>query len=244
VITGEYSTEEFRQRFAAQARDAAARADLIIAVSEFTASQVCDLLSVERSRVRVVHHGVHVPALPVEGERERWILHVGAIQRRKNVLRLLEAFEICPAGWRLVLAGSSGYGGSEILRRIADSPRRGDIDVVGYVDDIELRRMLARASILAFPSLAEGFGLPVLEAMASGVAVLTSDGSALREVAGDAAMLVNPLDAEAIRDGLALLMESDELRATYASQGLERAKQFSWEKAVAGTWAVYRELLG
>ena len=240
VITGDYSSEEFRHRFTAQARDAAARADLIIAVSEFTASQVCDLLSVDRSRVRVVHHGVHLPASPADGERGPWILHVGAIQRRKNVPRLLEAFENCPPGWRLVLAGSAGYGGSEIARRIEESPRRGEIDVTGYVAGGQLRRLYARASILAFPSLAEGFGLPLLEAMARGVAVLTSDGSALREVAGDAVIRINPREVVELGAAVRRLLEQPALQQQLRERGRARAREFGWRRAAEATLGVYR----
>jgi len=243
VITGDYSSTDFRRRFTAQARDAAARTDLVIAVSEFTASQVCELLPVHRSRVRVVPHGVRVPAPAPGVRREHLVLHVGAIQRRKNVIRLLEAFEGCPRGWRLVLAGSAGYGGSEIIQRIQASPRSGDIELTGYLTAPKLQRLFARASILAFPSLAEGFGLPLLEAMASGVAALTSNGTALKEVADDAALLVDALDVDSIRDGLIRLMESDQLREDYVKKGFQRAEQFTWDVAVARTWAVYQELL-
>src|SRR6266542_5419273 len=115
VLTGEYSTPEFRARFAEQARHAA-QAEAIIAVSEFTARQVHEILGVERQRIHVIHHGVTLPAAG-DGPREKMILHVGAIQRRKNLSRLIEAFERVPAPWRLVLAGSNGFGAEEILQR-------------------------------------------------------------------------------------------------------------------------------
>jgi glycosyltransferase involved in cell wall biosynthesis len=225
VLSGEYSTPEFRQRFAGQARLAAERADLIIAVSAFTAAQVTDLLKVEPTRIRVVHHGVRrvsidKPAPP----RENIILFVGAIQRRKNVLRLLEAFER--------------------ERYIETSPRRADIDVLGYVTAARLEDLYARASIFAFPSLDEGFGMPVLEAMARGVPVLTSNRSALLEISGDAALLVNPLDVDSIADGLRSLIDSEDLRAGLIAKGLMHSAHFTWEKAVEQTWSVYRELLG
>jgi glycosyltransferase involved in cell wall biosynthesis len=242
VLTGEYSTPEFRARFAAQARDAAARSDLIIAVSEFTANQLRDLLGVDRGRLRVVRHGVRLPPLAA-ARRERMILHVGAIQRRKNVTRLVEAFERTGAGWRLVLAGGFGYGAAAILQRIRQSSRRPDIEVLGYVSEARLAELYARASIFAFPSLDEGFGLPVLEAMACGVAVLTSGRGALAEVAGDAAMLVDPEDTEAIAEGLRALMENVVLREDLAAKGRQRASAFSWERAAAQTWGVYQELL-
>ena len=156
VMTGEYSTAEFRARFTEQARDAAARADAIIAVSAFTKSQVESLLRVEPARVHVVHHGTRrLP--PADAVREPVILNVGAIQKRKNIARLVEAFEGLPAAWHLVLAGSSGYGAAEILERIQRSPARERIRVTGYVSPQELAGLYRRASIFAFPSLDEGF---------------------------------------------------------------------------------------
>ncbi|HXG32802.1 MAG TPA: glycosyltransferase family 1 protein [Bryobacteraceae bacterium] len=244
VLTAEYSTREFRERFAAQARDAAARSDLIITVSEFTANQLRDLLGVDRGRLRVIPHGVRLRPPAAAARREPVILHVGAIQHRKNVTRLVEAFERTPAGWRLVLAGGLGYGAAEILERIRQSPRRSDIEVLGYVSDGRLAELYARASILAFPSLDEGFGLPVLEAMACGVAVLTSARGALAEVAGDAAVLVDPEDTEAIARGLLALTQDPVLRDDLAARGRQRAAAFSWERAAAQTWEVYQELLG
>jgi glycosyltransferase involved in cell wall biosynthesis len=244
VLTGEYSTPEFRARFAAQARDAARRATAIITVSAFTASQVVSLLGVDASKVRVVHHGVRALPAPPEIEREPVILNVGAIQTRKNIARLVEAFERVDAPWKLVLAGSNGYGAAGILARIQASPARDRISVLGYVPLSELSALYRRASVFAFPSLDEGFGMPVLEAMAAGAAVLTSDRSALPEVAGDAALLVDPLNVEAMGESLRELTQNRDLRSDLARRGTTRAAQFTWEKAVRETWDVYREVLG
>ena len=243
VMTGDYSTPEFRSRFAAQAREAAKRSDRIITVSAFTARQVEQLLGVEPSRIRVVHHGVRRPTHPVAStEREPLILFVGALQERKNILRLLAAFEQTARGWKLVLAGSSGYGAAKILERIATSPRRADIDVPGYASNEELAALYRRASVFAFPSLDEGFGMPVLEAMANGVPVLTSNVSALPEVAGDAAVLVDPRDEGAIAEGLRRLTEDEGLRGELSYKGLVRSQEFTWERAILETWNVYQEL--
>lgn len=243
VLTAEYSTPEFRARFAAQARAAADRASLIIAVSEFTARQVEALLGVERARLRVVPHGVRFTGAP-QAPREKLALHAGAIQTRKNLVRLIGAFERCaPPDWRLVLAGSDGYGAEAVHARIAASPRRASITVTGWIPDEELAQWYARASILAFPSLDEGFGIPALEAMAQGVAVLASRGTALEEVCGDAALLVDPRQEDEIREGLAKLILDEGLRAEYAAKGLARAAHFPWRRSVEETWAVYRELL-
>jgi glycosyltransferase involved in cell wall biosynthesis len=237
VLSGDYSTPEFRRRFAEQARRAADGSDRIITVSEFTAGQVEQLLGVERSRIRVVHHGVRIPPdSPLE--REKIILHVGAIQKRKNVVRLVEAFESMPPDWRLALAGSAGFGGAEILSNIRNSR----ISVLGYVSAKDLAAWYSRAMILAFPSLDEGFGIPVLEAMAAGVPVITSNRSALSEVAGDAALLVNPESVEELGEALRRMAGDAQLREDLKRKGLTRAAAFSWPKAVEDTWKVYREL--
>ncbi len=243
VLTGEYSTVEFRARFAAQAREAAARADLILTVSEFTKSQVTGLLGVEPERVRVVHHGIRKFAI-APGPRERVVLHVGAIQKRKNIARLVEAFESLDPSWKLVLVGSQGYGASAILERIRTSSARDRIVLAGYVTAQELASWYARASILAFPSLDEGFGMPILEAMAAGVPVLAGNRSALPEVAGDAALLVDPQDSAALREALCQLAGSGDLRTRFIERGYSRVKLFSWEKAVRETWEAYRAVSG
>lgn len=248
VLTGDYSSADFRRRFELQARHAAADSDLIVAVSAFTAQQVAQLLGVERARLRVIHHGVRLPAQdPTTDDaarsRQNIVLHVGAVQRRKNISRLVEAFSRLGPAWRLVLAGSLGFGADEILRDIGNSPARDRIQVLGYVSAGELARLYRRARVLAFPSLDEGFGMPVLEAMAWGVPVVTSHRSALPEVAGDAALLVDPCDVEAIAAALARLATEEDLRRQLIARGRRRAADFTWEAAVAKTWTVYGELL-
>jgi len=239
VMTGDYSSPEFRARFTAQAREAAARSDLIIAVSSFTALQVTQLLAVEPSRIRVVHHGVRPSA--ATAKKEKLVLSVGAIQRRKNVARLVKAFEALPDSWRLALAGApDGYGAAEELHAVEDSPARARVDVLGYVSVARLDSLYSRAGIFAFPSLDEGFGMPILEAMAHGVPVMTSNCSAMPEVAGGAALLVDPMN---IGDALLRLAGDQSLRDNLIRLGLERIKQLTWESAVEKTWGVYEELL-
>ena len=244
VLTGDYSTPEFRRRFAEQARQAAAASDAIIAVSEFTAHQVEQLLSVERARLHVVHHGANRMRPQRLVERENVVLNVGAIQKRKNIARLVEAFERTPRGWKLVLAGAAGYGSGEILARIENSPRRVDIQALGYVSPEELAEWYARARIFAFPSLDEGFGMPVLEAMAAGTPVVAANRAALPEICGDAALLVDPEDVDAIHAALEQLMRDEAVAAELARRGLARAEQFTWEQAAVETWNVYQRVLG
>jgi glycosyltransferase involved in cell wall biosynthesis len=237
VLSGNYSTGDFRARFAAQAREAAAGSDLIVAVSAFTASQVEQYLKVPRERIRVVHHGVlprPIPKLP----REKVVLCVGAIQRRKNQAALIRAFRAMPQAWTLVLAGSRGFGAEEELREAGDQ-----VLVTGYLTDDQLANWYARASIFAFPSLDEGFGMPVLEAMAAGVPVIAGNRSALPEVCGDAAMLVDPENEEDLAEGLLMLARDETRRAELIQKGSRRAAEFTWPGAISSTLDVYRELL-
>jgi glycosyltransferase involved in cell wall biosynthesis len=242
VLSGDYSTPEFRERFAKQARDAAAGADLVIAVSAFTASQVEQYLHVPGSRIRVIHHGVvrrRIPRLA----REKIVLSVGAIQRRKNQAILIRAFRALPDEWTLILAGSQGFEGEEAVREAADSPVAGRIRITGYLTDEEIGDLYARAAIFAFPSLDEGFGMPVLEAMSAGIPVIAGNRSALPEVCGDAAELIDPFSEDDLASGLLRLATDETRRTGLVALGLRRAEQFKWEKAVADTLGVYREVL-
>jgi glycosyltransferase involved in cell wall biosynthesis len=242
VLTGDYSTKEFRERFARQAREAAAASDLIIAVSDFTARQVESLLHVPSSRIRVIHHGVLPRPIP-QLKREKIVLCVGAIQRRKNQAALVKAFAAMPEEWRLVLAGSQGFGAEETMSAIEASPARARIRVTGYVSDAELAEWYAKAGIFAFPSLDEGFGMPVLEAMSAGIPVITSNRSSMPEIAGDASLLVDPTDLNALSDALLSLHHRQDFAAQLSKVGRNHAGLFTWEKAIARTAAVYREFL-
>ncbi|HEX4810135.1 MAG TPA: glycosyltransferase family 1 protein [Bryobacteraceae bacterium] len=244
VMTAEYSSPEFRARFTEQAKRAASNSDRIVTVSEFTAQQVSTLLGFEPGRIRVIPHGVRVCRGPEGQTRERMILFVGALQVRKNIVRLVEAFERLPVEWRLVLAGSNnGYGSDAILKRIEASPARERIDVLGYVDGPKLDRLYARAALFAFPSLDEGFGIPVLEAMAHGTPVVSSRRPSILEVAEGAALLVNPEDVDQIENALSSVIANPDLSKDLSVKGLTRARQFSWERAVKATYDLYREIL-
>jgi glycosyltransferase involved in cell wall biosynthesis len=243
VMTAEYSTPEFRMRFSQQARQAAANSDFIIAVSEFTAGQVNELLNVPRSRIRVIPHGVRTPEVASNSAREKIILFVGTLQVRKNVARLVRAFEALPKEWQLILAGSPhGFGAETILQQIEASPSRDRIRVTGYITRTELSHLYSRASIFAFPSLGEGFGMPVLEAMAHGLPVITSKHTALAEVAGGAAYLVDPGNSEEIEQALTSLIKDGQMRSRLIELGRQRAASFSWDRALAETYGVYFEM--
>jgi glycosyltransferase involved in cell wall biosynthesis len=167
------------------------------------------------------------------------VLCVGALQKRKNQAGLVRAFRAMPKDWRLVLAGSNGYGAEEVFTEIERSGCADRILVTGYIPDERLAEWYARARIFAFPSFDEGFGMPVLEAMAAGLPVLTSNRSALPEVAGECALLVEPSDDDRIAAGLLKLANEGE-----PCKCPDVAARFTWSDAVSKTLDVYRELLG
>ena len=148
-----------------------------------------------------------------------------------------------PSDWRLVLAGSFGYEAEAILARIQASPARGRIEITGWVDDARLSALYRECAFLAFPSLDEGFGIPVLEAMAQGLPVLASNVAALPEVCGGAALLVDPLSEDEIADGIRRMIEENGLREQLAALGRERASSLTWDTAASQTWAAYKEIL-
>jgi len=202
------------------------RADAVVAVSEFTKAEIIELLEVPQERIRVVANGVE-PVFEPTGEATSgdYVLAVGTLEPRKNLARVGEAAR--RAGVELRVVGARGWGEVEVQ------------GWVGRVSDAELAALYRGARCLAFPSLYEGFGIPILEAMACGTPVVTSRGGATEEVAGGAAVLVDPLDAAAIADGIEQAeTRRDELRWL----GLERARGFSWVRAADAVEALWQEL--
>ena len=207
-----------------------ATAERVIAVSEFTRSELRDVLDVPDEKVRVVPNAV-APAFEPEGPASSgdYVLAVGTLEPRKNLRRLAEAVQ--KAGAQLRVVGATGWGGVSV---------NGDgVRWLGEVADEELAELYRGAACLAYPSLYEGFGIPVLEAMACGTPVVTSVGGGTEEVADGAAVLVDPLDPGAIAAGIEeAVSRRDELRRL----GLDRARAYSWEAAARATEAVYAEV--
>jgi len=171
-----------------------------------------------------------------------YLLFVGTIEPRKNVDLLLDAYQGLPASLRdefdLVLAGPIGWASPATLARVRA------MRYLGYVPEPDLAPLTAAAAAFAYPSLYEGFGFPVAQAMAAGVPVVTSNVSSLPEIAGDAALLVDPRSLQELRDALVRLLESPSLRAGLAARGRERAERFRWERCAAESWAFFRKLAG
>ena len=232
------------------ARIVAAEAARVLVPSEATARDLAELYGVDRGRVTITPLGVelsdepdHAGARRLLGElgvRGPFLLAVGTLEPRKNLPRLLAAFgevtDDLPDHW-LVVVGPVGWGPR--LRPTWDLVR---VKLAGRVGDGVLHALYQAADGLAYPSLYEGFGLPVLEAMANGTPVLTSDCSSLPEVAGGAALLVDPLDRAAIAAGLVRLVGDAALRDRLTEAGRRRAAGFSWRATAAATWATYREV--
>lgn len=232
----------------------------VIASSYATAQDVVRRLRVPPERVTVVHLGVDpeftpAPAAEVEAFRrrrglpQRFILHVGTLEPRKNLVRLVEAFSRlrrCAdlADVRLVLAGGKGWGYDPVFAAVERLGLGQEVLFPGYVPDEELAWWYRAATVFAYPSLMEGFGLPVLEALACGAVVVTSAVSSMPEVAGDAALLVDPTDVDALADALQRALVDQELRAALRCRAVEQAQRFPWRRTVAQTAAVYRQVLG
>jgi glycosyltransferase involved in cell wall biosynthesis len=222
----------FRDRlvFRTQVPRAARRAARVLTVSERTKRDLVELYGLPEEKVVVTPNGVDPAFHPGDGGPRDYALLVGAIQQRKNPLAAAEA--AAAAGLRLVAAGPAKD------RELARELERRGVELRGYVPKEELARLYRGAACLLFPSRYEGFGLPALEAMASGTPVVGSDDLALREVAADAAVLVAPERlAQGIRRALAE-------RERFAAAGLDRARRFTWAETARRTVAVYREVLG
>jgi len=215
-------------RFAVPRAVRAARA--LIAISEFTKSELVELLALDPDRVTVI--GVPPRAgLTPEGPRAdgEYVLAVGTVEPRKNLERAAEAAR--RAGVELRVVGARGWGGVSA----------NGVRWLGELGDDELARLLRGARALLYPSLYEGFGIPILEAMAVGTPVVTSRGGATEEVAGGAAVLVDPLDPASIAAGLE---EADRRGGELRALGLERARAFSWDDVARRTVEVYRRAVG
>lgn len=232
----------------------------VIAISQATKADLVRHYGADPQRVSVVYHGVQQSFVPTaDGQhlapllRQRYalerpyLLYVGTIQPRKNLIRLLEAFahalphlEEPPL---LVLAGREGWLSSAIFARARALGLASHVRFPGYIPDADLPALLRGALAFVFPSLYEGFGMPVLEAMACGTPVLTANGSALREVADTAALLIDPTNTDALAAGLLRLINDAHLRNTLRERGLARAAMFTWERCAQLTLAVLLENL-
>jgi glycosyltransferase involved in cell wall biosynthesis len=233
------------------------RADLVLADSAHTRSDLIRVFSVPADRVTVVYPGVGDRFRPYSAPdesrvlRERYaigdcpyILSVGTLQPRKNYRRLIEAFcrsEVSKKmGVQLLIAGGRGWLYQDL---VAEVDKHDSVRLVGFVEDRDLPALYRHAALFAFPSLYEGFGLPVLEAMASGIPVVCSNSSSLPEVAGCAALLVDPLNTDAWAAALSQVLEDEGLRAEMIEQGVLQAARFDWVRSASQLLGVMESLV-
>ena len=237
--------------------------DAIVTGSAASKTDLVELLGVDPDRVSVIPYGISESFAPLPSEDPRlheirkryaltgdYLLTVGAIEPRKNLVRLLHAVRVLRSAnarlreLQLVHVGPMGWHALEVPRAVSELGLADHVRFLGYVpdDDLSVLYQLARASV--YPSLFEGFGFPVLEAMASGCPVVTGNCSSLPEVAGDAAVLVDPTSVESIAEGVRRAWEDDELRRQLRDRGLKRAAQFTWNATARETMRLYDRLLG
>jgi glycosyltransferase involved in cell wall biosynthesis len=237
------------QRLAWFTRNAARLAGRIIAISQATQRDLCDLLGADESAIDVVHHGVdHAvfrPDGPPESRRLPYILSVGTLQPRKNYLMLIRAFKRMCEHRRepveLLIAGQRGWMWEQIEREAKTPPFAERVHLLGFVEDEKLPWLYRGAALVAMPSLYEGFGLPLLEAMACGAPLVASNASCFPEVMGDAGVLLDPQDEEAWAQTMGGLLDDAGKRAALRVSGLQRASGFTWERTARQTLEVYRK---
>jgi glycosyltransferase involved in cell wall biosynthesis len=231
-------------------------ADMLICPSQAVRDDIVRILRAPPEKVRAIAEAAAPAFRPIDDSAvvdrlrykhvlpDRFVLSVGSLEPGKNRTTLLKAFaELRRRGveHKLVVAGQRAWKYGDDFRLAEELGLKGDVIFTGYVSPEEMPALYAAADLFVFPSLYEGFGLPVLEAMACGVPVVASNVSSIPEVAGDAALLVGPRDAAALCDAMERILKDSDLRATLRHRGLERAATFSWERAARETLAVYEE---
>ncbi|TFH14774.1 MAG: glycosyltransferase family 1 protein [Lentisphaerales bacterium] len=237
--------------------------DRIATVSEFSRRDIAEKVGVPIEKISVVPNGLRTPDAPdpvLKAELERkfgleqgFVLNVGGIHERKNIPRLVAAFAMLARNGqypgRLIITGSvSGAPYQERMKKICDAAVReagltGRVVFTGFIADRELDSLLDMASAFVYPSHYEGFGIPILEAMRAGVPVVTSSVTAMPEVAGDAALLVNPMDTDAIASGISRALNDGPLRERLIRAGKERASSYSWKRNCSEYLDLYGRLI-
>jgi glycosyltransferase involved in cell wall biosynthesis len=234
------------------------RAGHIIAVSEQSKRDLIEAYGVSPDKITVIYEAADLRFCPQPAETvadvraryslpDRYLLFVGTIEPRKNLGRVLAAFERLHAAdltGALVIVGKRGWLYDDFFARLEESPAKQAVIFPGFIPDADLPAVYAGAQVLAFPSEFEGFGLPVLEAMACGTPAVCSNTSSLPEVTGDAALLIDPVDVDALTDALRRVLNDPALAANLRSRGLAQAARFSWARAAEETLAVYRRVMG
>ncbi len=248
-------------RYYGQVEEAVKRASRVIAVSHSTKNDIIKLLGAPATKIDVIHEAAAPLFRPIPREQslamlkgldfqppERFILFVGTIEPRKNLTTLIRAYHQLNEQYRhnlpLLLSGSAGWLSEDLSDLVTELDLNEQVHFLGRTSIEQLLALYNLATVLAHPAHYEGFGLTLLEAMACATPVVCSDASSLPEVVGDAALLVPPEDVDAWAAALHRVLSDRELRQTMSRKGLERSKQFSWEKAARETLDTYRKAVG
>jgi glycosyltransferase involved in cell wall biosynthesis len=230
-----------------------AKANFVLADSEATKNDLIALYGTQPEKIAVLLSGVNPRFRPTHQEAAirakyqlgpaPYLFAIGTVHPRKNYSRLIAAMAHVPPPYRLVIAGGRGWQQEEIAQMVSQHSLEGRVQFIGFADDADLPALYTSARVYAYPSLYEGFGLPILEAFACGTPVLTANVSSLLEVAGDAAWLIDPYDVVAIGQGLHRLAEDEALRQTLIARGHQQASAFTWERAARQLRGIYQAVL-
>jgi glycosyltransferase involved in cell wall biosynthesis len=227
------------------------KAASVATVSEFSRADILSHYTIEENKISVLYNAAKEIFQPLNEEEKaavknrytqgkEYFVYAGAIHPRKNLMNLLRAFSVFKkrqqSGMKLVLAGRLAWKYQSFTEKLKSYKYRDDVLLTGYVEESELAKLMGAAYVLVYPSLHEGFGVPVLEAMQCGVPVITSSGSSMQEIAGDAALYANANDHTAIADCIMRLYKDENLRNHLIEKGRVAAKQFSWDKTAALFW--------
>jgi glycosyltransferase involved in cell wall biosynthesis len=233
------------------------RADRLIAVSEHTRKDAIEVLRIPSDKIDVIHHGVpdrYFQASPEEAEtvatkyqlRRPYILFCSTIEPRKNLDALLDAYALLASSLKetfdLVVAGMAGWASESTMERLRGGGN--GVRYLGYVPERDMPGLTRGATVFVYPSLYEGFGLPLAQAMAAGVATITSGVSAMPEIAGDGALLIDPRSVEELRAAITQLLLSPSLRERLAFKGRRQAERYRWEDCASKSWAFFERALG
>ena len=216
--------------------------DHILTVSQFSRNDICSRFHVKPEKITVTYNTIGLPGTRQLQKPEKYFLYVSEIERAKNPATLIKAYALLPEdirnSWQLYIVGKKGNDYDNVMNLIRENKIEDRVRIFGYVSDEELETLYARAWCFIFPSVFEGFGFPVLEAMAKGTPVICSDSSSIPEVGGDAVLLFDPYDEKMLASQMCKLVREDGLRDCMIQKGLERAKQFDETAAARQTLEV------